>query len=71
VGHTAKIERRRDGTADKQSTDEIEDFWREEQKVRKGTPLRRRKRRSKRSASDQPVHPQIRSEETKGTDASN
>jgi hypothetical protein len=49
----AKIERRRDGKAYDQSAEEIETFWREELKVKEGTPPRRRKRLSKNSASDQ------------------
>ena len=67
----AKVERCRGGAADKQSRDEIEDFWREEQKVRKGTPLRRRNRRSRKSASDEPAQPQAQSERPQGTDAPN
>jgi len=43
----AEIEREKEGTAYRQSVDEIQDFWREEQKVRQGTPLRRRKKRRK------------------------
>ena len=52
----AKIERRRGGRAYDQSADEIETFWREELKVKEGTPPRRRKRLSRKSTIDEPAH---------------
>jgi len=48
-----EIEKDKKGTAYRQSVDDIRDFWREELKVKQGTPLRRRKKRRRMSPQDQ------------------